>query len=107
MCDNLRIRLAFHRNTLLFQIVLQFFMIFDNSIVNNRNCSDYVRVGMRIEIAGLPMRCPARMTNSKTTCQLFRFQYFFKLAELAARLFDMQPALFIQNSDARTVIASV
>ena len=93
-------------NAVLRQLIFQFAIIFNNPIMNKSNAAMRRHMRMRIFLARLAVRCPARMTNSAGPMQRKRRARILKLAYFAASLNDVKRAIVHQRNASR-IVASI
>ena len=73
--NNFRISLTAEYNPLILKPCLESSIIFNDTVMNNRNRAAFVGMGMGIQFTGLTMRCPTGMTN--TDVSLYKISCFF------------------------------
>ena len=106
MRDNLRIRLGNKHAPLPFQEFPQPLMILNDAIMHQGNVALYIRMGMRVQIAGLPMGGPPGMTDAQVAMQRMRLQPVPEILQPALGLAHLNLAL-IHHRDTRAVISPI
>ena len=132
--DDFGVSLAFEHHALVLKPRLELCVVFDDSVMNDSDCSRNIRVRMRIQIARLAVSCPARMPDTDSSpydfarffnqfsepffrfriAHVFRFFYDFisdsfnKKFERTLRLFDQDfIARVRKNGNSRRVVAAI
>ena len=107
VCKHLRICFRYKPIAFLFQTLLEFFIVFDDAVVDDSNGMLLVHMGMGICVRGTAMCRPAGVSDAAKTGQQGAVVYFFIQNAKPADCFFHMDFLTIKNSDPGRVIASV
>ena len=107
VCKHLCVCFGYKTIALLFQTLLELFIVFDNAVMDDSNGMLLIHMGMRICVGGTAMGRPAGVSDTAKAGQQCTVVYFFiQNAKPADCLFHMD-FLTIKNGDSGRVIASV
>ena len=81
-------------------------MILNDAIMHQGDVALYIRMGMRVQIAGLPMGGPPGMTDAQVAMQRMRLQPVPEILQPALGLAHLNLAL-IHHRDTRAVISPI
>src|SRR5690606_16478515 len=99
------IGVAFERVTFVNEVLLQSAVVFDNSIMDDREISGRRIMRVSIAVIGLAMRRPSGMAYANGTVKIFSFQKFLEFGYFSLFLVNIKPS--VEESYSGAVIAPV
>ena len=106
MSNDFCVCVALKNNAFALKPRLELCKVLDNSVVNNSDCSAFVKMRMGVYVARLAVGRPSCMPDSKRTFDSFLRDFFFKSFERAFYLAH-QNILAVKHCDSRAVISAV
>src|ERR1700728_529455 len=100
MRDNFGVRFGDELVAFFDQLVFQFQIVFDDSVVDYDDFAGAVAVGMRIFFGWASVRGPACVANSINTVQWRDANGLFEISQFAGRAANVQAAIFSDHGDA-------
>ena len=89
------------------QLMFQFQIVFDDSVVDYNDFAGAVAVRMSILFSGAPVRGPACVANSVNAIQRSDADGLFEISQFARCAADIQAAVFSDHGDARRVVSAI
>src|SRR5271155_1942848 len=89
------------------QLMFQFEVILNNSVVNHHNLAAAIAMRMRILFRRTPMCGPARVPDPVNAFQRRRANGFFQIVQLARRAANLQLAVLLHHRNSGGIIAAI
>src|SRR6266404_983889 len=107
MSDNFCVSFCYELVSVLFELVLQSDIVFNDAVMYDDDLASAVAVGMRVFLRRASMRGPTGVANTIATLDRRLPQGFFEIAEFARSAADLDHSALIDDRNARGVIAAV
>ncbi len=107
MSDDLGVRLGDEFVAFLGELMLQFGVILDDSIVHDDEIAAAIAVRMSILLSGAAMRGPARVADAVDAVDRGKTQRLFEVVEFAGRAANFQFAGLRDHGDAGGIVAAI
>ena len=105
--QHLSVGIALKLHTFLYQLLLQYGIVLDYTIMNDSQVPTLTYVRVSIHTVRFTVRCPTGMSNTYTSAYVLVFSVSLKVTHLSFSLIYIQFSVIIQQSHTGTVIATV
>jgi hypothetical protein len=82
-------------------------MVLDDAVVHHRYAALEIGMGVGVQVAGLAVGCPARMTDAPGANERLGRQQRFQVFKPSLSLANAEIAAFAQDGDACAVVSAI